>query len=112
MGRGYEIQVLGRFIGVSIDAGSGAMHEYPSSITVYPPSETFPSEEDRDAYFDKRIVTVSADAEAAKKKIVTYRADDSGDNAGCKRRQDEIDTERDRLIQNLESQRAAATISS
>ncbi len=104
--------LLGGIIGVAIDAGSGAMNEYPSSITVYLPPESFPSEEERDAYFDKRVATIEADAAAAKKKIVTNCAEDSGENLGCQSQQKKVDEERDRQVQNLESQRATAGVSS
>ena len=101
--------LLGGIVGVAIDAGSGAMHEYPSSITVYLPPEEFPSAAARDDYFDKRVADVRAEGETAKQRIVKNCAEE-GDNAGCKKQQDEVAKAVEREVRNLESQRAAAKI--
>lgn len=103
--------LLGGFIGVAIDAGSGAMHEYPESIVVYLTPESFPSAEERDAYFDKRIATLQEEAEAAKKEIVRTCGEESGENKGCKSQQAKVDKQRDLQIQALESQRSNAKVS-
>lgn len=45
--------LLGGIIGLAIDAGSGATHKYPSSITITFIPEAFASSEERDAFFDQ-----------------------------------------------------------
>ena len=44
--------ILGGIIGLAVDAGSGAMHQYQSAISLRLLPESFESETSRDAYFD------------------------------------------------------------
>jgi len=50
--------ILGGLIGLAVDASSGAINEYPPSITIVLPPRKFVSIEDRDAYFDLRFEEV------------------------------------------------------
>jgi len=50
--------IFGGIIGVAIDASSGAMNQYPSSINVVLAPESFEREEARDLYFDGRVAAV------------------------------------------------------
>ena len=52
--------IFGGVIGVAIDAGSGAMHEYPESVTVVLAPESFSSANDRDAFFDRQRTRIEA----------------------------------------------------
>ena len=45
--------LIGGIIGVAIDAGSGAMHKYPSIITMKLIPSQFESEQAKDDFFDK-----------------------------------------------------------
>ncbi|MEQ9126162.1 MAG: hypothetical protein RIM80_26765 [Alphaproteobacteria bacterium] len=102
--------LLGGFIGVAIDAGSGAMHEYPPNIALNLPPEEFPTAEARDAYFAERMAAVRDDAEAAKTAIVGKCTETEGENKGCKSQQAKVDVQRDAQLQALEAQRAQARV--
>ena len=56
--------LLGGFVGVVIDASSGANNKYPEKITVILTPATFPSEAARDLYFDGVKSRLSATTEA------------------------------------------------
>lgn len=45
--------ILGGLIGIAVDAASGAMHEYPSMVTITLEPEIFATAQERDAFFDK-----------------------------------------------------------
>jgi len=102
--------LLGGIIGVAIDAGSGAMHEYPPNIKLFLPPEEFPTPEARDAYFAERMAAVRDDADAAKKAIVDKCSETEGENKGCKSQQAKVDVQRDSQLAALEAQRAAARV--
>jgi hypothetical protein len=54
--------ILGGIIGVIVDAGSGAMHEYRSTIEIKLVPESFPTAESRDAFFEERRAEVESNA--------------------------------------------------
>ena len=56
-------------IGLAVDAGTGASHEYPSSITLHLPPVSFDSAEERDRHYDRVKAKVSEDAAAALARI-------------------------------------------
>lgn len=76
--------IFGGIIGVAVDAGSGAMNEYPPAITVSLAPVSFRSIADRDLFYNRRIASVKAEAADAKKQIVNGCNIDSGDDVGCK----------------------------
>jgi len=45
--------ILGGLIGIAVDAASGAMHEYPTMVTITLEPEVFGTAVERDAFFDK-----------------------------------------------------------
>ena len=45
--------ILGGLIGIAVDAASGAMHEYPTMVTITLEPEIFATALERDAFFDK-----------------------------------------------------------
>jgi hypothetical protein len=45
--------ILGGLIGIAVDAASGAMHEYPTMVTITLEPEAFGTAVERDAFFDK-----------------------------------------------------------
>ncbi|MGH6720136.1 MAG: hypothetical protein ACREER_12525 [Alphaproteobacteria bacterium] len=100
--------VFGGLIGVAIDAGSGAMHEYPANVTVILPPEEFASEADRDGFYDKLEATVAADADAT---ISELRDRCKPENkAQCDKAVAAIETERDAAIAELRAKRSRARI--
>lgn len=104
--------LLGGIIGAAIDAGSGAMYEYPTSIKVQLPPETFPTPEARDAYFSDRMASVREEGEAAKKTIRDQCSVEEGDNKGCVDQQKKVDEQVKEQLERLGSQQQSAKIGS
>lgn len=100
--------LFGGLIGVAVDAGSGAMHEYASSVTVILPPEEFPSEADRDAFYDRIIAGVRTQAADASEKVMDQCK--PGNEANCKEALAEVEAERDRVVEEYETKRARARI--
>lgn len=50
--------LFGGLIGVAVDGMSGAMHQYPSLVTVLLTPEAFDSAETRDKFFDRRRLSL------------------------------------------------------
>ena len=75
--------LLGGFIGVAIDASSGAMNKYPSSVTVMLPPKEFTSPEKRDDFYDAAIAEVRRDAATAVRKVSESCSPDG--KKGCDR---------------------------
>jgi len=103
--------LLGGFIGVAIDASSGAMNKYPDSITIVMVPESFASAADRDAFFDSRIAFVERehDMAVASAKASTKCKKDP-DHPDCVGLLKELDDARDAEVATFERQRAAATV--
>ena len=103
--------LLGGFIGVAIDASSGAMNKYPDSITIVLVPESFESEVARDAFFDSRIVAVERehDMAVASAKAST-RCKKDPEHPDCVGLLAELDAARDAEIATFERQRAAALV--
>lgn len=102
--------IFGGFIGVAIDAGSGAMNEYPSAITVSLPPNQFPNTAARDEFYNRRIDEVRSNAAATKKQIAGQCTVESGDDVGCKIAQGKVDEETARQINQLEAERVNAPV--
>lgn len=100
--------LFGGLIGVAIDAGSGAMHEYPSSVTVIMPPTEFPTEADRDAFYDRLIADVNRQAAEAAEQIMDRCK--AGNESQCKKAVEAVEAERDLKIQEYEAKRARARI--
>ena len=61
--------LFGGLIGVAVDAGSGAMHDYPGSITLIMPPKQFGSASERDKFYDNLVASVRLEAKKAEAKI-------------------------------------------
>jgi hypothetical protein len=46
--------LIGGFVGLAVDAASGAMSRYPDSVTIALPPQGFASAQSRDAFFEER----------------------------------------------------------
>ena len=97
--------ILGGIIGIAIDAGSGAMNEYPSSISLRLMPESFPSAEERDRYFDGLVQEVNESTEKIAKEG-KYNCD----NKVCKGRLEKLHTQRDGELADIETARSEARI--
>lgn len=58
--------IFGGIVGIVVDAGSGAMHQYQRDISMKLLPESFGSEESRDAYFNAWRAEVLTQSESAK----------------------------------------------
>jgi len=97
--------ILGGIIGIAIDAGSGAMNEYPASISIRLMPEAFPSAEKRDQYFDGQVREVNENTE----KIAQGKRYNCT-TSSCKKRLEKLNTQRDAELADIESARSEARI--
>lgn len=102
--------LFGGLIGVAIDAGSGAMHEYPAQVVVRLAPEEFPTPLDRDQFFGRRKETLRKEAEVAIGQI-NRECGDPKVKKDCKSAIEAIEAERDNRIGQLEVQRIKARVS-
>jgi hypothetical protein len=102
--------LIGGIIGIGIDAASGAMHQYPPSVSVFLPPEKFASVEDRDVYFTAQKSRISENAAAEIAKIRQNCAKDDPSQASCQAKINTIESARDADLGRLETQRVSARI--
>ena len=95
-------------IGLAFDAGTGATHEYPSSITVFLAPLSFESAEKRDSHYARLKTRVARDAKAAIARIERNCADPL--TRLCEDRISAVKAARDAGIDNLEAKRLRAKI--
>lgn len=99
--------IFGGIIGVAVDSATGAMHEYPSGITVTLTPEIFANEEARDAFFDGRKARIEADAETA---VAEARKNCVPDQQDCDALAAAVNEKRDAELGALEEERKAGKI--
>ena len=102
--------LLGGVIGVAVDAASGAMHEYPPSVTVVLAPEAFASAGQRDAFYERQASRVESEAATAvveARKACTANGQSQRD---CDRVVGAIEAQRAARLAELESQRRNAAI--
>ena len=99
--------IFGGVIGVGIDAASGAMNQYPASVTVVLPPKAFASGADRDAFYGPPDRPCHGDAENA---IKTINKECDPANQSCSTLVSDVEAERDTQIKLFETQRASAAI--
>ena len=97
--------ILGGIVGIVIDAGSGAMHEYQPEISLKLLPESFGSNESRDAYFNAQRAEVLAQSESAKAKINGKCSKDQ-----CEKLLMKADEKTEEALTEVESSRKRATI--
>ena len=61
--------LFGGIVGVVVDAASGAMNQYPESVTISLIPEQFASVEERDAFFDRMRASLEQEAAKLKEQI-------------------------------------------
>ncbi len=99
--------VFGGFIGLAVDASSGAMHEYPESVTVVLSPKSFSNTSDRDAFFDRQRQRIGREAGEAAEKLRQSCDQKTQDCEGLERA---INEARDAELRELERQREAARV--
>ncbi len=99
--------LFGGLIGVAVDAGSGAMHRYPGSVTVVLTPKSFRSSKELENFFERQKRRVESEAESA---IVEARKSCNPDERDCDAIVEAIGTARDAKLRELEAQARAATV--
>ncbi len=61
--------LFGGVVGIVVDAASGAMHEYPATVTITLIPEAFATAAARDEFFDRMRATLEREAAAVKERI-------------------------------------------
>ncbi|PJK28922.1 hypothetical protein [Minwuia thermotolerans] len=102
--------IFGGIIGVAVDAGTGAMNEYPSQVVVRMTPEEFPSAAARDRHFDRLAEIVRKEAEVATGKIERECDKSQDDGATCREAIEAIRKQRDTRLGELELERVQARL--
>ena len=97
--------LLGGIVGIAIDAGSGAMNEYPTSINVTLVPEAFESDAVRDEYFEAMRRRVVDDYEVSLAEI-----DQGCKGSKCDKKRDKLTTARDDRLADIEWKRMATVV--
>ncbi|HVY05190.1 MAG TPA: hypothetical protein VHB46_04365 [Burkholderiales bacterium] len=97
--------LIGGVIGIIVDAGSGAMHEYPVEATISLVPEGFNSEASRDAYFNTRKMQLETSFAAVREKIAASCAKDQ-----CDKLLKKAAEEKDKQLAQLEASRQLSRI--
>jgi hypothetical protein len=97
--------LLGGFVGILVDAGSGALHEYQPEISVKLLPESFGSEESRDAYFNSWRDDLLSQSEKNKAGIAGKCA-----KSECEKLLKKADDKIEETLTEVESSRKRATI--
>ena len=106
--------LFGGIIGVAVDSASGAMHEYPPSVTVVLVPKRFAEVGERDEFFGRqaqRIKTEAATAIVEAREICVARhSDQASRRQDCDKLVKAIENERDARLEELESRRMETTV--
>ena len=97
--------ILGGLIGIAIDAGSGAMHEYPASVFVRLQPEEFINQVERDEYFDGLVAEINGNTD----KIAEGRTY-SCNSSTCDKKLKKLNEQRDKELAGIESARNNAKV--
>lgn len=100
--------LFGGLIGVAIDAGSGAMSEYPDSLDVILIPTSFATIADRDAFYDRIRADANRLAADAAAKVQDTCAPDAA--VGCATKVKAIEAERDAKFADFEIKQQRAVI--
>ena len=100
--------LFGGLIGVAVDAASGAMHEYPPSVTIVLTPKRFSDTGEREAFFDRRAKRIESEAATAIVEARTICGTQS--DRDCDKLVEAIEVERDARLEELESQKAETSM--
>lgn len=101
--------ILGGIVGAGIDAVSGAMHQYPGSVTIILAPKSFSTSTDRDAFFDRQRARIEREAEETAEQL-QQTCDEKAQDCDALARA--LNAARDTELRELERQREAARIGS
>ena len=100
--------LLGGFVGVVIDASSGANNKYPERIVVVMTPSTFPNDGTRDAYYAALKARLQDAANAEIKRINTNCSSTGKELCSIEARQ--VGEARDKAVAAVEQKRLAAKV--
>jgi hypothetical protein len=98
--------IFGGIIGVAVDAGSGAMSDYPQSVKITLIPNEFESIADRDAFFDQMRADVESESGEILKKLSTM----CQNTADCDKRAAAEEEAKQKRLAEIEAKRAAAKV--
>jgi hypothetical protein len=98
--------LFGGLIGVAIDAGSGAMNEYPTLITLTLVPDTFKTEADRDAFFEKMKATFEVEYKETLERI----KERCGNPTYCDEQGKSAEASRAKKLAEIEAKRQQAKV--
>jgi hypothetical protein len=99
--------LIGGFIGLGIDAASGALSQYPTNVTVILPPEDFATQVERDAFFATRIAETHR--LFGERSAAARGSCPPGSAPNCDAALASLAAERDTEVARLEALRNAAT---
>ena len=97
--------LFGGIIGVVVDAASGAMHQYPDSVTITLIPDEFASAGARDAFFDRMRGTLERETAEVRNRI-----DKSCGRGDCERQLAAADAGKAEKLAAIEQRRASARV--
>lgn len=100
--------LFGGLIGIAIDAGSGAMHEYEPTLHIVMTPERFTSKQARDAFYAKRAATLEDEAAAAIAKVESKCR--PTDPSRCRNAVATVEAEHETRLAALDEERARALV--
>lgn len=102
--------IFGGIIGVAVDVSTGASSEYPESINVVMIPARFPSEIERDLFFDNRIVVAIEQLEAAQEELSNRCGRRQRPQELCENDEEDIQTAFDEEFAEIERMRGEAEV--
>lgn len=97
--------IFGGLIGVGVDAISGAMHEYPTLVTITLIPEQFDSSVQRDAFFDAMRDDLIEESAKVSERVNRQCAEDD-----CQRQLKAVEEAKLQKLKQIETQRTAAEV--
>lgn len=98
--------IFGGFVGLAVDASTGAMNKYPNTITIVMAPDQFPSVAARDAFFNQEISKIEADAQA----VIANIKEACSDATTCDSRVKAVEISAQQRIADLERERLTARV--
>ncbi len=97
--------LFGGIIGLMVDAGSGAAHQYPEEVLIALVPIRFASEEERDAFYEKIRTEVLARYDESRERITSECKDDA-----CQEQLKQLEATKQKRLAELERRRDLARI--
>jgi len=100
--------LLGGGIGLVVDSASGAMNKYPETVQLVMTPASFASEDEKNAFFDRRVTDTNRRYDAAKSEIESQCRAKPADL--CESKTKDLEEARQTKLERIERQRLQATV--